>query len=363
MSQSTNKQRLPVEQVYRDELERIRSEDEHPVPPGWRMSPVAVERFIQGDEKQGIERKFVAEPQIITRVVIGLCTSRGSLLVGEPGTAKSWLSELIAAAVSGDSTLIVQGGAVSDVSQLLYTWNEHLLAKKGFCTEALVPGPLLVGMREGRFVRFEEIARCPQPLQDALLSILSDRVITIPELSGDEGVIHSAEGFNLIATSNSVDEGVNRMSAALKRRLNFETIRPINRIEDEIDVVWRETLKLNSKAGISLEPDPVAIEVLVTMFHELRNGQSLRGRSTDRLAGATMSTAEAVVVAHAMSLHAYYYEQSAMGIGSLVHFILGSVLKDKPDDLRRLRHYIETEVADRDGEHWRSVFQQRDCFR
>ena len=86
------------------------------------------------------------------------------------------MSELIAAAASGDSSLMIQGGAVNSVSQLLYTWNEALLREHGPCAAALVPSPLLRAMRDGKFLRFEEIARCPQVLQDSVLSILSDRV-------------------------------------------------------------------------------------------------------------------------------------------------------------------------------------------
>ena len=352
-------QRLPAELAYAEELDKLRSWDRHPVPPGWEMSPIAAEKFVLGDEKIGITPKIVVEPGVVTRIVIALCTDRGCLLVGEPGTAKSWLSELLAAAISGDSSLAIQGGAVSQIDQLLYTWNEALLQQGGPSPEALVPSPIYRGMRDGKIVRFEEVARCPQPLQDSLLSILSDRFITIPELSGDNGVLYSRTGFNVIATSNSIDEGVNRMSAALKRRMNFEIIPPIRKVEDEIDVVMREAVKLNENTGIEVTLDDQVIEVLVTIFHELRHGQSLSGRSTDRLAGATMSTAEAVSVAHALCIHAFYYSEGELRIDNLIHFIIGSALKDQPEDRRRFRHYFETEVSQKSGDYWREAYAQR----
>jgi MoxR-like ATPase len=352
-------QRQPAELYYQKELEALQKWDPHPVPEGWNLSPIAVEKFVLGDEELGIQTKIVAEAGVITRIVIGLLTDRGCLLVGEPGTAKSWASELIAAAISGDSSLTVQGGAVSQVNQLLYSWNEAILKQTGPTMEALVPSPIYRGMRDGKLVRFEEVARCPQPLQDALLSILSDRVVVIPEISGDEGVLYARAGFNIIATSNSVDEGVNRMSAALKRRMNFEIIPPIRRLEDEIGVVSREVDKLNQQSGVKVKVDPQVVEVLVTIFHELRNGQTLDGRSTDRLAGASMSTAEAVGVGHALCVHAYYYNQGQLEIEELVHFIIGSALKDKPEDRRRLRHYFDSEVQGREGEHWRQTYAQR----
>ncbi len=359
--QSVNKaaQREPVEVVYGAELDKLRGLDHGPVPPGWLMSPRAVEKFVMGDEKLGIERKFVAERAMVVRIIISLCTSRGCLLVGEPGTAKSWLSELLAAAISGNSTLTLQGGAVNSVGQLLYSWNEAVLHSEGPCLKALVPSPLLRGMIEGRMVRFEESARCPQALQDALLSVLSDRLVVIPELAGDDGVVLAREGFNVIATSNSIDEGVHRMSAALKRRMDFEEIRPIRKLADEMDVVLREVRRANSRAGIEVALEESVVEILVTMFHELRNGQTLDGRSTDRLAGSALSTAEAVSVAHATSLNAWYYGGGSITVEQLMHHIIGSALKDQPEDRRRLRHYFETTVAPRRGDNWQQAWALR----
>jgi MoxR-like ATPase len=355
-------QRVPAELFYRDELDRLGQWDPYPKPPGWKLSPLAVEKFVLGDEAIEITRKFVTEPAIVTRVVISLCTDLGCLLVGPPGTAKSWFSELLAAAISDDSSITVQGGAVSSIDQLLYTWNKALLSERGPVREALVEGPVLRGIREGKIVRFEELARCPQPLQDALLTILSDRVVAIPELAGDQGAVRSRHGFNIIATSNSIDAGLYSMSAALKRRLNFELVKPIRHVEDEIEVVLREVAKRNAQSGIEIEIDPAIMEILVTIFHELRNGQSLDGRSTDRLEAATMSTAEAVNVAHALSVHAHYYGDGRMTIANLIHFILGTALKDAPDDRRRLLHYFDTEVARKSGEHWTATYAQRDLI-
>ncbi|MEZ5528773.1 MAG: AAA family ATPase [Porticoccaceae bacterium] len=351
-------QRPTAENLYQHELEILRGWDPGPAPPGWNLSPLAVEKFVLGDAELGIQRKFVAQRELVTRIIISIATNRGAMLIGEPGTAKSWLSELLSAAISGQSTLTVQGGAISQISQLLYSWNEALLHSKGPCPEALIPSPIYQGMRDGQLVRFEEIARCPQPIQDAILSIMSERQILVPEL-GKDGVLFAREGFNIIATSNSLDRGVNEMSAALKRRMNFETIPPIRDLRDEIDVVLRESEKLIRLSGVEVKPDPQTIEVLTTIFHELRNGQTLDGRSTDRLAATVMSTAEAVSVAHAMGVHAYYYSKGNMALDNLVHFLIGAALKDNKDDRRRMKHYFETEVAVKKGGHWHQVFEQR----
>jgi MoxR-like ATPase len=362
MQTTSDKQRLPAEQNFADELERLRNWDPAPVPPGWQMSPLAAEKFIIGNPNLNIKKKFVAPTSVVTRIIISLCTQRGCLLIGEPGTAKSWLSELLCAAISGDSSLIVQGGAVNSVDQLLYSWNQAILQRQGPSPEALVPSPLYRAMRDGKFVRFEEMSRCPQPLQDAVLSLLSDRVITIPELSGEQGVLYAKKGFNIIATANSVDEGLHKMSAALKRRMNFEHIKPISHIDDEISVVMWETAKLNAAAGIDINLDPLLFEMLATIFHELRNGQTLDGRSTDRLAAAAMSTAEAVIVGHTLCVHSYYYQQGQLAYGQLLSFLLGSALKDNPEDRRRLLHYFDSEISNKAGEHWQQLYQQRELI-
>lgn len=355
-------QRLPAEKRFADELEALARSDTHIPPQGWRLSPLAVESFVLGDESRGITRKFVADPAQVRRIIVSLCTGRGCFLIGPPGTAKSWFSELVAAAVSGNSTLTVQGSAIANLEQLLYGWNSEVLARQGPCMEALVPGPLLRGMRDGQLVRFEELSRCPQALQDAILSVLSERVILIPEIDGDEGMICAREGFNIIATSNNVDEGVKRMSAALKRRMNFELISPIRRVTDEIDVVMSEVGVLVRQAGLDVNPDPEIVEVLVTLFHELRTGLSLDGRSTHRLAGAALSTAEAINVAHAMMIHAWYYTDGRMRMEDLLPFIIGAALKDKPEDRRRLKYYLESEAAQKKASGWATLVAQRNLL-
>ncbi|HEY9032703.1 MAG TPA: AAA family ATPase [Pseudomonadales bacterium] len=352
-------QRRPAEQLYQHQLELLKQQALGPVPAGWRLSPRAVEKFLLGDPALGIERKFVADRAQVARIIIGLCTSRGAMLVGEPGTAKSLLSELLAAAISGDSTLSLQGAAISRVDQLLYGWNPSVLQQQGYSRQALVPSPLLRGMMEGKLVRFEELARCPQPLQDALLSVLSERVLVIPELAGDDSVIMARHGFNVIATSNSVDEGLHKISAAMKRRMDFEEIRPIARLPDELAVVMQQAERHNREAGIVVELAEPVVAVLVTLFHELRNGQTLDGRSTDRLADAALSTAEAVSVVHAASLNAWYYGDGIVSIEHIMQHLIGSALKDKADDRRRLRHYFDTAIASRQGEHWQQLWALR----
>lgn len=348
-------QRLPAEIVYAGELSRLAEADQGLRPPGWLLSPQAVESFVLGEAEQGVTPKFVAPRDVVTRVIVALATQRGAMLVGDPGTAKSWLSELLCAAICGDSTLIVQGGAVESVQQLLYSWNIALLEKNGPSVEALIPGAIYRGMATGKLVRYEEIARSSPEIQDALLTIMSERVVSIPELEGEEGTLYARTGFNLIGTSNTTDQGVNEMSSALKRRMNFETIHPIASLDEEIGVVLRESEKLLLASGVEVEPDEELVRALVTIFHELRLGQTLDGRSTDRLSSAVMSTAEAVSVAHAMGVYAFYYGEGRMRAEDFTDFLVGAAIKDNPTDLKRMNHYFETEVSRKKGPVWQVI--------
>lgn len=351
-------QRPPAEVRYADELARLRAGDTAERPPGWALSLQAARRFILGDEQAGIRRKFVGDPSLIDRALVTLATSRGLMLVGEPGTAKSLLSELLAAAVSGDSTLTIQGGAATTEDQIKYSWNYALLVAEGPSRRSLVPAPLLRGMAEGRVVRFEEITRCPLEVQDCLLSPLSDRVLALPELTGDDAMVFAQEGFNVIATANTRDRGVNDMSSALKRRFNFETVFPIADFDTELALVVAEAGELLRRSGVTVEPRRDVLEVLVTAFRELRIGQTSRGDAMERLS-AVMSTAEAVSVAHAVGLRGWFLRGEPGTAADLVSCLAGTAAKDNPDDLARLRRYLEQQASRRSGGQWRELHTAR----
>ncbi|MGC5019147.1 ATP-binding protein [Micromonospora sp. DT47] len=351
-------QRPPAELRYADELAKLRADDADPRPPGWALSLRAARRFILGDPAAGVSRKFVGDPSLIDRALVALATSRGLMLVGEPGTAKSLLSELLAAAVSGDSTLTIQGGAATTEDQIRYSWNYALLVADGPSPRALVPAPLLRGMAQGRVVRFEEITRCPLEVQDCLLSPLSDRVLAVPELPGPDAMVFAREGFNVIATANTRDRGVNEMSAALKRRFNFETVFPIPDLATELDLVEAEAGVLLQRSGVTVPPRRDVLEVLVTTFRELRTGLTERGDAMERLS-AVMSTAEAVSVAHAVGLRGWFLRGEAGDAADMVACLAGTAAKDDPEDLARLRRYLEQQVPRRRGAQWQALHDAR----
>ncbi|MBN3818293.1 AAA family ATPase [Paraburkholderia sp. Se-20369] len=363
-SQTHSLQRPPAEVLHAGQLAKLKARDgANPRPPGWQLSLTAARAFILGERALDIAPKIVAPVASIERMLVTLATGRGLMLVGEPGTAKSMLSELLAAAISGTSTLTIQGGASVTEDQIKYGWNYALLINEGPSPRALVPAPLYQGMQTGRIVRFEEITRAPLEVQDCLLGMLSDRVMAVPELDGEHAMLYAREGFNIIATANTRDRGVNEMSAALKRRFDFETVFPILDFDREVELVQEASARLLAQSGIPMAVPPPVLELLVATFRDLR-GAAGRGESgsgdgaMDRLS-AVMSTAEAVNVAHAVGVRAWFLEQREGSPQDLVDCIAGTVVKDNADDRAKLRRYFEQKAARRDGPHWRAYYEAR----
>jgi MoxR-like ATPase len=353
-------QRPPAEVAFADELAALREADaKSPKPAGWAMTPKSVVAFVLGDPARKMAAKFVGRRNFLERCVVALATNRGLMLIGEPGTAKSWLSELLAAAISGDSTLTIQGSAGTTEDAIKYSWNYALLLAEGPSPRSLVPAPMYRGMTAGKIVRFEELTRCPLEIQDVMLSILSDRVMAIPELPDADRSLFAQTGFNVIATANTRDRGVNEMSAALKRRFNFETVHPICDIRDELALVQRETDKLLARAGVPKTLPPDLTEVLVVAFHELRTAKVEGGKALEPLTTA-MSTAEAIGTGYSAGLHAWYYGGEPAGARHLAQHLAGTALKDSPDDIKRLRHYFHHVVKDKKGPRWRELYDARD---
>ena len=376
----------PPEVRHRDELRFLRAADPGTRPPGWQLTPRAIVTFISGSRGElvklpddvpaleGLPRsmvigeKFVGDRALVERAVVTLAGERGLLLVGEPGTAKSMLSELLSAAVSGTSALTVQGTAGTTEDHLRYGWNYAMLLARGPSREAMVPSPVLTAMRAGAIARVEEITRCLPEVQDALVSILSDRRLAVPELAqGADGLAHlepSRPGFNVIATANLRDRGVSEMSAALKRRFNFETVPPIGDPARELALVKRQTENVLGRVGQTLRVDDAVLEALVTAFRDLRQGRSGEGWTIER-PSTVMSTAEAVGVATALALHSNYFAGDRDPLSLLPGHLLGVVLKDDPKDRGRLLAYWDSAVkrrADAKQRVWMLLLELRNIL-
>ena len=363
-------QNPPPERRFAEELAWLAAWDRGRRPPGWRLSPRAVVAFVCGGalrldapvdglpEERTIAPKFVGDRALVERAVITLAGERGLLLVGEPGTAKSMLSELIAAAVCGTSALVVQGTAGTAEEHLRYGWDYAALLARGPSAEALVPSPVLEAMQRGAIARVEEVTRCLPEVQDALVSILSDRRMAVPEL-GEAGAVEARPGFNVIATANLRDRGVSEMSAALKRRFNFENVPPIPTLEAELELVRGRAVAALERSGAPPAVDEQLLRLLVTAFRDLRGGRSVEGWAVER-PSTVMSTAEAVGVATAIGLHAAFLGD-ASGVALLPSHLLGVVLKDDPKDRGRLLAYWDGAVRRRAevDAAWKALHERR----
>lgn len=360
---ASSRQAPPAEERYSEELTFLEALDSGIKPAGWRLSPSAVVTFICGTGKDklkvpkgstatnlpaslAISEKFVGDRAIVERCVVTLAGERGLLLVGEPGTAKSMLSELLSAAISGTSDLTIQGTAGSTEDQFRYSWNYGQLLASGPSEEALVPSPMFLGMQQGKIVRCEEVTRCLPEVQDSLISLLSERRLMIPELAGQNSSLFAAPGFNVIATANLRDKGVSEMSAALKRRFNFEVIAPISEHAREVELVKRQSTALLEESGVPTTVDEGLLEILVTTFRDLRDGRSVEGWTVEK-PGTVMSTAEAVAIAASIGRQAAYFPSDIDPLSLLPGHLLGVVLKDEESDRGRLLAY------------WDSVIQRR----
>jgi MoxR-like ATPase len=371
-------QQPPAEEQYADQLAFLRAVDTSPRPPGWLLSPERVVDFLCGTRGEAIrapasadlpadmprslviEPKFVGARALVERCVVTLAGERGLLLVGQPGTAKSMLGELLAAAISGSSALTIQGSAGANEDHFRYGWNYAMLLDRGPRPEALVPSPVLTGMRAGKLVRIEEITRCLPEVQDALISTLSERRLMIPELEGKEGSVFASPGFNIIATANLRDRGVSEMSAALKRRLNFETVPPIADAKQETDLVRRRAQVVLSESGTEADVDTRLLDILVTTFRDLREGRTEEGWNVERPA-AVMSTAEAVTVATAITRQGAFFPAHKDPVSLLPGYLLGVVLKDNQEDRERLLAYWDGPIRRR-GESdalWKRMYELR----
>jgi MoxR-like ATPase len=339
-----------AEDVHAGELAALAASDDRPRPPNWRLSPWSVVTYLLGGalpDGTAITPKYVGQRRLIEIAVATLVTDRALLLLGVPGTAKTWVSEHLAAAISGDSTLLVQGTAGTPEESLRYGWNYARLLAEGPSEAALVPSPVYRAMRAGRLVRVEELTRMPSEVQDALVTILSEKVLPVPELDTE---VAAVQGFNLIATANDRDRGVNELSSALRRRFNTVVLPLPATTEEEMEIVARRVGELG--AALALPDVPAAadeIRRVVTIFRELRDGVTVDGRTSLKQPTGTLSTAEAIsVVTNGLALAAHFGD-GTLRATDVAGGIVGAVVRDPLHDDVAWREYLEGVVRDRDG--------------
>jgi MoxR-like ATPase len=337
-----------AEDEYAHELAALAASDDRPRPPGWKLSPWAVVTYLMGGvlaDGTVIVPKYVGSRRLIEIATATLATDRAVLLLGVPGTAKTWVGEHLAAAISGDSTLLIQGTAGTTEETLRYGWNYARLLAEGPTPDALVPSPIHRGMSRGAIVRVEELTRMPPEVQDALVTVLSEKVLPIPELDTE---LSAVQGFNLIATANDRDRGVNDMSSALRRRFNTVVLPLPATVEEEIAIVSQRVAELGR--ALALPEVPAAadeIRRVVTIFRELRSGVTADERTTLKVPSGTLSTAEAISVITYGTALAAHFGDGTLGPTDLAAGIVGAIVSDPIHDAVAWREYLEGVVRER----------------
>ncbi len=348
--------RQHAEVQYAQELEELAKQDKKDRPANWRLSPWAVKTYLLGgklDNGFEVSAKYIGSPRLIEIAVATLATDRALLLYGVPGTAKSWVSEHLSAGISGDSTLLIQGTAGTDESALRYGWNYAKLLADGPSEGALVPSPMLKAMREGKLARLEEMTRVPSEVQDTLITLLSEKTLPIHELGME---VQATRGFNVIATANNRDKGVNEMSSALMRRFNTVILPTPDTFEEEVAIVSKRVAELGRALELPAEkPALEEVRRVVAVFRELRNGVTEDGKTKLKTPSGTLSTAEAIsVLGHGMAV-AGYFSDGILRAEDLAAGITGAIIKDPVQDKLVWLEYLKTVAKEREG--WKDLYR------
>ncbi|WP_374109031.1 AAA family ATPase [Streptomyces sp. CC228A] len=345
-----------AEDAFAHELAALAAADDRPRPERWRLSPWAVATYLLGGalpDGTVITPKYVGPRRIVEVAVATLATDRALLLLGVPGTAKTWVSEHLAAAVSGDSTLLVQGTAGTPEEAIRYGWDYARLLAHGPSRDALVPSPVMRAMAHGMTARVEELTRIPADIQDTLITVLSEKTLPIPEL-GEE--VQAVRGFNLIATANDRDRGVHELSSALRRRFNTVVLPLPETAEAEVEIVTRRVEQLGRSLDLPAAPDASdEIRRVVTVFRELRDGVTADGRTRLKSPSGTLSTAEAISVVTGGLALAGHFGDGVLRPADVAAGVLGAVVRDPAADRAVWQEYLETVVRERDG--WKDFYR------
>lgn len=348
--------RAKAEIQFAHELNALREQDTHARPPQWQLSPQAVVDYLMGKtlaDGTVITPKYIGNRRLMEIAVATLATDRALLLLGVPGTAKSWVSEHLAAAISGNSGLLIQGTAGTSEDSLRYSWNYALLLAKGPSQDALIQSPMLNAMQAGKIARIEELTRIPADVQDTLITLLSEKTLPVPELGID---YQAVKGFSVIATANNRDKGVNELSSALKRRFNTVILPPPASVDEEVQIVQQRVASLGKTLELpDIAPVDEQIKKLVTIFRELRHGATLDGKQKLKTPSGTLSTAEAISVMSQGWAMAAHFGNGQVNADDLAAGLQGAILKDPVQDQLPWKEYLETVVKEREG--WQDLYR------
>ncbi len=345
-----------AEDQYAAELEALKKTDSRKRPANWELSPWAVATYLLGGELADgtqISPKYIGNPRLIEIAVATLTTDRALLLMGIPGTGKTWVSEHLAAAISGNSKLLVQGTAGTPEEAIRYGWNYASLIASGPSPDALVASPIMNAMEQGKVARVEELTRIPADVQDALITILSEKTLPVAELGYE---VQAVRGFNVIATANDRDRGVNDLSSALKRRFNTVVLPLPASAEAEVTIVKQRVRDLATELDLPKQGDILnEIKRVVTVFRELREGKTADKKAKVKTPSGTLSTAEIISVINSGLALTAHFGDGVLRAQDLAASITGAVIKDPVQDKVIWQDYLETTLREREG--WDDLYR------
>ncbi|NOT37568.1 MAG: AAA family ATPase [Saprospiraceae bacterium] len=354
--------RQSAEVLYKKEFEALVKADNNPKPANWQMSPWSVVQYIIGGKlKDGTEisPKYVGKKSLIEICVATLLSERALLLTGVPGTAKTWISEHLAAAISGNSGLFVQGTSGTHEDAIKYGWNYASLIAHGPTREGLIPSVIMKAMETGGIARIEELSRIPTETQDALISILSEKNIIIHEL---EKIIEGNKGFNIIATANDLDRGIYEMSSALKRRFNIVQMPLPENLEEETKIVRYRVQQMGRLIEAPLaDLKEKQIQTLLTLFRELREGKTEDKKTKIRACKTSLSPAIAISIIHEARIHAHYFDNNEIRNDYLVKGLIHTLRQEGEEELQILQEYNESVLKKRtEYKEWYNLIKKLD---
>ena len=127
-------------------------------------------------------------------------------------------------------------------------------------------------------------------------------------------------------------------------------------LEEETEIVRRRSEALGRALELPAEPPTLDdITRLVTIFRELREGQTLDKRTKLKIPTGTLSTAEAISVLNNGLAMAAYFGDGTIRAGDLASGLTGTIVKDPAQDGLAWKEYLETVVKEREG--WRDLYR------